>query len=151
MFRLLFCCTTSWRITPSWIHLRRVLLHPDIHRVQPPAHREVPVHDTHQAGFQVTDPLKKGAIENNLFNRMESVSSNVSERWRGQCWASCCPRPWWLTWITTGQRSSPRSSWGVRQPKAIWCSEMRQLMIQKIAHHLADFHHFPPARSQAVL
>merc|ERR1712155_110034 len=24
-------------------------------------------------------------------------------------------------------------------PEAIWCSEMRQLMIQKIAYHLADF------------
>ena len=85
---------------------------------------------------------------------MESVSSNVSERMARSVLGQLLPEV--MAMVAYLDNHGPEKFATIflgeyDTPEAIWCSEMRQLMIQKIAHHLADFHHFPPARSQAVL
>ena len=101
---------------------------------------------------------------------MENVDSNVSERMARLVLGQLLPEAMVAYLDNHGpEKFGTIFLWEYGTPEAIWCSEMRQLMIQKIAYHLADFtprlqsnsravyqycavpYHLSPARGRAVL
>ena len=72
--------------------------------------------------------------------RMENVDGNVSERMARSVLGQLLPE----AMVAYLDNHGPEKFATIfldeyDTPEAIWCSEMRQLMIQKIAYHLADF------------
>ena len=72
--------------------------------------------------------------------RMENVDGNVSERMARSVLGQLLPEAMVAYLDNHGPEKFATIFLGEYDtPEAIWCSEMRQLMIQKIAYHLADF------------
>ena len=71
---------------------------------------------------------------------MENVDQNVSERMARSVLGQLLPEAMVAYLDNHGPEKFATIFLGEYDtPEAIWCSEMRQLMIQKIAYHLADF------------
>ena len=71
---------------------------------------------------------------------MENVDGNLSERMARSVLGQLLPEAMVAYLDNHGPEKFATIFLGEYDtPEAIWCSEMRQLMIQKIAYHLADF------------